>query len=35
VKPEWLTRVGLVTVVDPLKGWSLNVKYSWEVEMAP
>ena len=35
VKSEWLTRVGLVTVMDPLKGWSLKVKYSWEVKMAP
>ena len=35
VKPEFMTRVGLVTVVNPSKGWSLAVKYSWEVEMAP
>jgi hypothetical protein len=35
VQPEWLTKVGLVTVMNPLKEWSLVVKYSWEVEMAP
>ena len=35
VQPEYMTRIGLVTVKDPQKGWSLAVKYSWEVEMAP
>lgn len=35
VKPEYMTLVGLVTVVNPMKGWNLNVKYGWEVEMAP